>query len=84
MKACITASYTSCCFCDKPDLPPGTPFSTEPRFNFRKAASRYMRKHKLTLISWGKHKTACVLSPATCQHGQRFVRLDWTLYNNGM
>ena len=80
MKAIIQANYTSCCFCDKPPLPDGEPFETEPRFEFKKAAIRYADKHHLTIIQ-GKtrDKVAIAKSNHICTHGQNYVRLDWGL-----
>ena len=79
-KACIIAHYSNHCFCDKPVLPPGTPVSYRPRFNFHKAAQQYADRHGLDVFAWNKtHKQASCVSRFCCQHGHPSVTLEWGL-----
>lgn len=76
----IIACYSTGCFCGKPTLSPGKPFSTEPRFEFRKQAQAYADQHNLKIVDWGKYKTALAESPRSCNHHKpNVVRLDWQL-----
>ena len=80
----ITCNYQTGCFCqfdgDLPKFPDGEPFSTEPRFNFRKEARTYADKHGLTIVEWNKYKSALATYPAPCQHRLvQFLRISWGL-----
>jgi len=78
-KVRIVAGYSSCCFCDKPDLPPGPPVPCQPRFEFRKAAREYAAAHGLRIVRWWRGKSAAAELAYPCQHRQvQQVCLNWT------
>ena len=78
----ITASYQTCCFCDKKQYPAGPPVQYYPRFQFRKAAKEYASVHGLTIVSWGHNgdKSALAETNEACVHfPNNRVRLDWNI-----
>ncbi len=83
-RAKIIVTYQTGCFCqfdgELPTFPDGEPFSTEPRFNFKREARAYADKHGLTIVAWNKYKSATASYPAQCKHRPvQFLRIAWLL-----
>lgn len=79
-KARITAVYSSCCFCDKPELKPGQIFSTNPTFHFKKQVEIFAAKNGITDIQMSNTsgRSATGLLAFKCQHRDiQSVHIDW-------
>ena len=85
-KVQITANYSTCCFCDKPDLLKGKPFNYEPIFQFAKHAKIYASDNNITNVVMNKSssgKSASGILNHKCQHRDyQIVRIEWELVYN--
>ena len=77
----ITASYATCCFCDKPELPSSKQsYAFKPRWQFAKAVKEYASDnniHGLVMNGTSDH-SAIGLIDTPCKHQQQqTVRLEW-------
>ena len=77
----IQATYTTCCFCELPELGLGEPVPMEPSFQFKRAATRLaealgLENLQMSTRTSGRCATAELNVP--CKHRDRqYVRLEW-------
>ena len=79
MRAKIIATYSDGCFCERPNLPASLSFSTEPRFLFKKEATKYAEIQGIENLQWNSvDKSVLGTLPFSCNHRpEQAVRLTW-------
>ena len=83
-KVKIYATYSDCCFCDRPTLGldgPTVVTNFRPRFNWRTAVNELAAKlNAVSVWHSQKEKTSTAVLPIKCAHRETTaIRFDWTM-----
>ena len=79
MQRIIEASYTTCCFCDKPILPTGNIIKDNGTFKFKEAADLYCKTNNLQCDNYSnKNRSMIATMDYKCSHrDKQYIRIEW-------